>query len=220
VQDLDHVQDQDRDPGGIHRADDARGDRDIPDAGMPPQPPGTLTKIMAQGRQRRHRVLACWPGGHWLEDAGQGEQQQHGNAQRPGADRERQDGSQPEQPSARRGTGQFVADDLTGDHPPVGAVQVGWLDQARYAGQRGSIPQRRPGPGREGRQVDQHQPGAVGQDRCRQRGDNDSPRDVHDDHQTAAVCAVDDDSQARADQQPRQALHGGDGRYGDGERVS
>jgi hypothetical protein len=71
-----------------------------------------------------------------------GEHQQHGNAQRPGADRERQDGSQPEQPSARSGTGQLVADDLTGDHPPVGAVQAGWLDQARHAGHRGGITER------------------------------------------------------------------------------
>jgi hypothetical protein len=40
----------------------------------------------------------------------------------------------------------------------------------------------------------------VGQDRHRQRCDDDGPSDVHDQHQAAAVGAVDDDSQARADQ--------------------
>jgi hypothetical protein len=63
---------------------------------MLPQPPGALTKIMAQGCQRRYAVTACWLYGHWLEHARECEQQQHGNAQRSGVDRERQDGSQPE----------------------------------------------------------------------------------------------------------------------------
>jgi hypothetical protein len=50
---------------------------------------------MAEGGERCGGVLAGWLA-QWLENAGQGQQQQYGDAQCSGVDRERQDGSQAE----------------------------------------------------------------------------------------------------------------------------
>jgi hypothetical protein len=62
-------------------------------------------------------------------------------------------------------------------------------------------------------EVDQCQPGVVCQDRCGKAGDDLGPRQVHYLHQTARVAAVYQYAQPPTEHQPRQALHGGDGRY-------
>jgi hypothetical protein len=59
------------------------------------------------------------------EHARQCQQQEHGNPQRPGVHRERQDRSQAKQPASGGGPGQLVADDLPRDHAGVGPVKVG-----------------------------------------------------------------------------------------------
>jgi hypothetical protein len=73
----------------------------------------------------------------------QRQQQQDGDAQRPGVHRERQHRGHAEQPPARRRPGQFVADNRAGDHPAVGLVQVGGLGQAGHAARSTVIISRR-----------------------------------------------------------------------------
>ena len=149
----------------------------------------------------------------WPEDTGQGEQQQHGDPECPGAHRERQDGRQAEQPASGRWSSQLAADDLPGDQPAVRPVQVGGVHEPGDAGDRGSVAQGRANPGGEGREVDQRQPVGVHQDRPGQGRDDGCSRSVHRDHEPPPVDAVDDDSQPGA-HQPRQALYRGDGRDG------
>ena len=116
------------------------------------------------------------------------------------------------QPPAGR-PGQFVAHDLPRDKPGVGLVQAVRLDQPGHAGHRGGVAQRRAGAGHERGQIDQPQPGAVGEDRRGQGHDDRGPGHVHGDHQAAPVGSVDHDAQAAAEQQPRQALYRGDRRH-------
>jgi hypothetical protein len=56
----------------------------------------------------------------------------------------------------------------------------------------------------------------MGEDRCCQPHDNDRSCHVHDRHQTAPVAAIHQHTHPGACQQPRQALHGGNGCYSRG----
>jgi len=76
------------------------------------------------------------------EHARECQQEQHGDSQRAGVDRERQDGGQAEQPAAGGRARQLAAHDLPGDDAGVGLVQVGRLDKARHARRRGGVAQR------------------------------------------------------------------------------
>jgi hypothetical protein len=120
--------------------------------------------------------------------------------------------SQP--PSGR--PGQLVADDAPSDHPGVGPVEVGRIDQPGHERDRGGVAQGRTNSRDERREIDKRQPGAMREDRHGQRGDDRGPCHVHDHHQAAPVAAVDQHAQPGADHQPGQALHGGDGRDGGG----